>query len=225
VAKRANLRRGMASCDVRRGFRLLVLLAAIGSLATMSVQAVAASRDGMRSPTRPVAGFNLLRQPTAIEALTLTERAQLRKALGDRPARGLREGEVRLAAGRVRGVGNGTLVCIFSKIESYGAGGCGQRRSVLKGGITFMKFCAGRSRDLARITGIVPNGVTAVRLNREDDGSVLGSAKVVSNAFTLIVSPVEATRSWVGPRSGNAVPYPLAQRASGSECPTGAEGP
>ncbi len=225
MADGSNVRRGMASYNVRTGSLLLALLAAITVLAMASGPAEAGSWDGARSAARPVAGFDLLRQPTTLETLTLTERVQLRKALGDRPAKGLRAGEVRFAAGRVRGLGNGALVCLFTGIESFGVGGCGPRRAVLKGGIVSKKFCAGQSRDLARITGIVPNGVTTVRLRREEDGSVLRDAKVVSNAFTMIVSPVEATLSWIGPRSRNAVRYPLAQEASESECPSGSGGP
>lgn len=170
-----------------------------------------------------MAGFDLLRQPVKLAALPLSERVQVRKALGDRPARGLRAGEVRFTKGKVRAVGNHAVVCLFAGIESYGAGACLPRRSVAKRGISFVALCAGSSKDRARITGIVPNGIIGVHLRREDNGSIFHRARIVSNVFTMIVSPFESTLSWVGLRSDVEVRYPLAELTAESECTTHSE--
>lgn len=202
---------------------LPALLAAIGALAMASGLAVAASPSGEHPAPAPVLGFDLLRQPTTLADLPLAQRRIVRKALGERRARDLRTGEVKFSAGKISAVGNDAVVCLFSGIESYGAGACAPRRAALRGGITFLLFCAGRFGDRARITGIVPNGVAAVRLERVDDGSLIREAKVVSNAFTMIVPPVEAIKIWVGRRLGVTRPIPLEKLAGESECPIRSE--
>jgi hypothetical protein len=197
---------------------LLTLLAAIEALVMVSGLAAAVGRDG-RSPTPThVPGFDLLKHPTTLAALPRSERAQLRKALGDGDMRGLRAGEVRFAGGKIRAVGNPAVVCLFGGVESYGAGACVPRRTALKRGISFVSFCAEGSNDRTRITGIVPNGVTKVGLRPAAGGAFLRRASVVSNAFTMTAPPVEAILTWVGTRSGIANPLPLAQLASESEC-------
>jgi hypothetical protein len=217
MAKWADVCRSMASYIVRGRSPLL---AAVGVLAVVFVSPAASFPDARPTMPTHVPGFDLLKQPTTLAALPLSERVPLRKALGDRPVRGLHLGEVRFTAGRIRAVGNRAVVCLFDGIESYGAGACASRRSALRHGISFISLCAGQAGDRARIAGIVPNGVVAVRLRRAEDDSPLRVAKVASNAFTMIVPPVEALVSWIGSRSGTVGLSPLKRLAGESECST-----
>lgn len=208
----------MASNQLRRSLWLLALLATAAALAMASGLAAAGSLTGKRSPRVSVPGFDLLRKPTTLTALPRPERVQIRRTLRSRPVRGLRMGEVSFAAGKVRAVGNGVVVCLFSRLESYGAGACGSRRAAVRRGINFVSFCAGASHDGARITGIAPNRVAGVRLRSTSDVSLLSRASMVSNVFTMIAPPIDATLTWVGAGSGAAVRLPLARLASESEC-------
>ncbi len=217
MAKWADVCRSMASYIVRRRS---LLLAVVGVLAMVFGSPAASFPDTRPAMPTHVPGFDLLGQPTTLAALPLSERVPVRNALGDRPVRGLHVGEVRFTAGKIRAVGNRAVVCLFDGIESYGAGACASRRSALRHGISFISLCAGHAGDRARIAGIVPNGVVAVRLSRAEDDSPLRVAKVASNAFTMIVPPVEALTSWIGSRSGTVASSPLERLAGESECAT-----
>jgi len=66
-----------------------------------------------------------------------------------------------------------------------------------------------------QISGVVPNGITALGVDRHNDGTIEESIPVIQNAFTVSLEAVGIVLHGVGPRAlGFAIKYPLGRLAA-----------
>ncbi|HYC82410.1 MAG TPA: hypothetical protein VEB65_11525 [Solirubrobacterales bacterium] len=136
---------------------------------------------------RHVPEFDLLVRPTTVSKLPAGLRLGF-EGFGEhhrhKHGRTVRVGQVRLAEGTVTAAGNHRWVCIDftpkGERRFSGGGGCAPYAQTVRDGL--VNICADAGGKL-QIDGLVPNGVTAIELDR-DGPAPARTVPVVRNAFS-----------------------------------------
>lgn len=189
--------------------RTAVALAAMALLVIAAMnQSAAAARAG-RVPATHLAHFDLLRKPVTLERIPRILRFPFEEGLPKEARHGFRIGKVRLPEGTVTAVGNSRMICFEAKMGESGGGGCERTRRVLHRGLSVYSPCIEGTKDV-RISGIVPNGITSIGVDRHADGQIEEEIPVTGNAFTTLLGPVGVVLHGIGPGAhGLAIRYPL----------------
>lgn len=136
-------------------------------------------------------GFSVLRHRTTFAQLPAAERIALDGKLQKQPSEELWTGIVRLHPGYVKVIASDAVLCMYDRVESFGSSACEPSVSARRRGISLITFCRGRSGKLARITGVVPDRVVRLRVERNDGRDEGAIVHLRSNAFTLMTPPVD----------------------------------
>lgn len=193
--------------------RATIIAAAVGLLAA----ALAGPPPGVAAPQAtggpPAAGhlphFDLLDRPIALGQIPLTLRFPFEDGLPKGARHGFQTGTVKLAEGTVTAFGNRRMMCFEAKVGEFAGGSCEHMHRILRRGLSVVSPCVDESED-ARVAGIVPNGITALGVDRKADGKIEGEIPVTDNAFIALLEPVGVVLHAIGPGAhGLAIKYPL----------------
>lgn len=185
-------------------------------LAALSLSAAPAGADRTSQISTHVADFNLLSKSTGVSRLPLILRSPLKRMLPTAP-RHLRWGKANLPESTIIAAGNRKVICFFERVKGSegGAGSCNRRPEALVKGLTVLTVCGGTNQGAMRISGVVPNGITALGVDRHNDGTIEETIPVIENAFTVSLEAVGVVLHGVGPRAhGFAIKYPLGRLAA-----------
>ncbi|MBN9622136.1 MAG: hypothetical protein J0H06_04135 [Actinobacteria bacterium] len=179
-------------------------MAAIGPVAVGAPTAAAGPNPAMHLPH-----FDLLDRPTSLEAMPRILRVPFEKDLPRGARHGFWKGKVRLPEGTITAIGNRRLICFEHRLHEVGAGSCDRTRRILHKGLSVSSFCVGGGEEV-RISGLVPNGITALGVDRRADGSIEEEVPVRDNAFSVVLEPAGVVLHAIGPDArGLAMKYPL----------------
>ncbi len=173
-------------------------------LTALLCAALAATAAAATSEAAHLPGFSFVDQRVAVKKLPFPLRISLGgiggRGLGHRPIRGaVWFGEVERPGGTILAAGDKSWVCVFDEPTSGGGGGiCGTDRSARElGMVTISQVCGRHRRIRTRISGLVPNGVTGLAIERKD-GTIGRTIPVHENTVSFPIGSENVVLQGVG---------------------------
>ncbi len=186
----------------------------VTSIAALLATVVAIASPATAAPTATAAAehlphFDLISRPTSLKGIPRILRFPFEHGLPKGARHGFRIGKMRLPEGTVTAVGNRRMICFEAKVGESGGGGCEHTQRILHRGLSVYSPCVEGTEEV-RISGIVPNRITALGVDRHADGQIEEEIPVTGNAFIALLEPVGVVLHAIGPGAhGLTIRYPL----------------
>ena len=160
--------------------------------------------------------FNILSTPVKLSEIPRALRTPFDR-LPTGKQRRLRIGRVHLNGTTITAIGNHHQICYLAWRRGFGGGGsCSRFSDALARGLSSVAICGGVQPGMVRISGIVPNGVTELGVDRHADGTIEETVPVLLNAFSVELDPVGVILHGIGDAKAAQIElkYPLQRLAS-----------